>query len=348
MSPFGVKCSGGGAMEWMPAVLYQRDGDRIRCTLCPLGCRLGDQQVGACHVRRRNGDRLETRTFATTVRHYDAVERKPLYHFRPGTTALTLAAPGCTFRCDYCVNHRISQFGRDRDVPWRADPVQAAEVVDAAARDGACIALSYSEPSLAIELTLALAALGRERGVDVIWKTNGFLTPEALALAGRALTAVNIDVKAASDDRHRELTGAPLAPVLATLRELHERGVWVEVSTPLIPRVSADPSDLAKIAAVISSVHPGIPWHLLRFTPAYRRSGDLPTLPEALAAAVEAGHAAGLRYVYVERALGDEGRATRCPGCRATVVTRDPWALREMRLRDGACPQCGTILEGRW
>jgi pyruvate formate lyase activating enzyme len=233
-------------------------------------------------------------------------------------------------------------------VPWRADPVEAAEVVDAAARDGACIALSYSEPSLAIELTLALSALGRERGVDVIWKSNGFLTPEALAMAGPALAAVNIDVKAARDDKHRALTGAPLAPVLTSLRELHQQGVWVEVSTPLIPRVSAEPSELAEIAALIASVDPGIPWHLLRFTPAYRRSGDLPTLPDALAAGVQIGHEAGLRYVYVERALGEQGRATRCPACGATVVSRDPWALRELRLRDGACHQCGTILEGRW
>jgi pyruvate formate lyase activating enzyme len=226
--------------------------------------------------------------------------------------------------------------------------VEAAEVVDAAAREGACIALSYSEPSLAIELTLALSALGRERGVDVIWKTNGFLTPEALAMAGPALAAVNIDVKAASDDRHRELTGAPLAPVLASLRALYGQGVWVEVSTPLIPRVSSSPSDLAQIAAVIASVDPGIPWHLLRFTPTYRRSDDLPTLPDALAAGVRIGREAGLRYVYVERALGEAGRATCCPGCGDTVVSRGLWSLRELRLRDGACHRCGTTLEGRW
>jgi pyruvate formate lyase activating enzyme len=335
-------------MEWVPAVLYEWDGDHLRCTLCPFRCRLANMRVGACHVRRRNGDRLETRTFATTVSHYDAVERKPLYHFRPGATVLTLAAPGCTFRCDYCVNHRISQFGREQSVSWHADPVDAAEIVDMAARKGACIALSYSEPSLAIELTLALSTLGRDRGVDVIWKTNGFLTQEALALAGTALAAVNIDLKAASDARHRELTGAPLAPVQATVRALHEQGVWVEISTPLIPRASASPSDLATIAAFIASVDPAIPWHLVRFTPAYRRSGDLPTLPDALAAAVRIGHDAGLRYVYVERALGAAGRATRCPACGDTVVRRDLWSLRELRLRDGVCKQCGTTLDGRW
>jgi len=335
-------------VEWKPAALYERHGDRLECTLCPIRCKLADGQVGACHVRRRTGDRLETRTFATTVRHYDAVERKPLYHYKPGTTALTLAAPGCTFRCDYCVNHRISQFGRDTNVPWRAEPANPAEIVELAASSGASIALSYSEPSLAMELTLALAALGRGRGVGIIWKTNGFLTPEALALAAGSLAAVNVDIKAADDDRHRRLTGAPLAPVLATLRALYEQGVWVEVCTPLIPGVSADPPDLARIAAQIATVDPGIPWHLLRFTPAYRRSGDLPTLPDALATAVQIGRDAGLRYVYVERALGSQGRATHCPACRNTVITRDLWALGQLRLRDGACDSCGTRLEGRW
>jgi pyruvate formate lyase activating enzyme len=334
-------------MEWVTATLYEPTGDRLACTLCPIRCRLADGQVGACHVRRRTGDRLETRTFASTVQHYDAVERKPLYHFRPGSTVLTLAAPGCTFRCTYCVNHRISQYGRDHEV-WQADPVDPAEVVELAASRGASIGLSYSEPSLAIELTLALAAHGASRGVGVIWKTNGFLTDEALALAAPALAAVNIDIKAADEKRHHELTGAPLAPVLASLRALHARGVWVEVSTPLIPGVSASPSDLARIAAVIASVDPGIPWHLLRYTPAYRRAADLPTLPDALAAGVRIGHEAGLRHIYVERALGPSGRATRCPGCGDTVITRELWALGEVRLRDGACPRCGKLLEGRW
>jgi pyruvate formate lyase activating enzyme len=335
-------------MEWIAATAYERDGERLVCTLCPFRCRLADGQVGACHVRRRSGDRMETRTFATTVRHFDAVERKPLYHYRPGSKVLTLAAPGCTFRCDYCVNHRISQFGREADVNWVADAVDPADIVATAANAGADIALSYSEPSLAIELTMALAAIGRDRGVGVVWKTNGFLTPEALALVGPSLAAANVDIKAADDGKHRKLTGAPLAPVLASLRTLHELGVWVEVCTPLIPGVSSDPADLTWIAAQIAAIDPGIPWHLLRFTPAYRRSGDLPTLPDALAAAVSIGRDAGLRYVYVERALGPEGRTTRCPACETTAITRGLWALGELRLRDGACVTCGTRLEGRW
>lgn len=201
---------------------------------------------------------------------------------------------------------------------------------------------------MAIELTLALAERGCDRGVGLIWKTNGFLTPEALAVAGPALVAVNLDIKAADEERHRDLTGAPLASVMESLRILRDYGVWVEVSTPLIPGVSDQLTDLAQIAARIASVDRGIPWHLLRFTPAFRRSGDDPTRPDALRAAVHAGHEAGLRYVYVERALGVAGRSTRCLCCGHTVVVRDVWSTAEVRLTDGKCDQCGTLVEGRW
>jgi pyruvate formate lyase activating enzyme len=291
---------------------------------------------------------METATFSSAVRHVGQVERKPLYHFRPGTQTLTLAAPGCTFRCDYCINHRISQYGREADVPWHAEPVDVRAVVDEAAALGASVSLSYTEPSLAMELTLALAEAGRARGVDVLWKSNGYLTPEATALAAPALAAVNLDIKTADDDAHRELTGAPLGPVLDTLATLHAAGVWVEVSTPLIPGVSAEPGRLAAVAAAVAAVDPAIPWHLLRFTPAYRRSGDVPTPPAALAEAVRIGRDAGLRYVYVERALGDDGRATRCPGCGHRVVTRGIWSVTTVELPDGHCPRCGTLVEGRW
>ena len=331
-------------MRWSPALLHERDGDRVRCTLCPIGCRLDEGQTGTCRVRRRVGDTMETATFATSVAHRGPVERKPLYHYRPGTTALTLAAPGCTFDCDYCVNHRISQFGRQGGAPWKADPVDVAATVSRAGGASAHVALSYSEPSLAIELTLALA----DHGARVLWKTNGFLTPEAVRTAAPALTAANIDVKAADEERHRALTGRSLKPVLRTLADLRSRGVWVEVSTPLIPGTSADPHDLEGIAATLAAIDPDIPWHLMRFTPAHRRTGDSPTTPAALAVAREIGRTAGLHHVYVDRALGEEGRTTRCPSCAGSLIERDVNRTRAMRLSQGRCPFCATRIQGRW
>src|SRR5262249_3448673 len=152
---------------------------------------------------------------------------------------------------------------------------------------------------------LELSRHGRDAGVEVVWKSNGFLTPEAVALCAPAVAAVNIDVKGVDERSHRRLTGAPAAPVLAAIRALREHGTWVEASTPLIPGVT----DPERIAAALVTISADIPWHLVRFTPAYRMREEDPTPPEALAAAAEAGRAAGLRYVYVERALGPAGRA---------------------------------------
>lgn len=352
-------------VEWRPAGFYrtgagtaaQAEDRTVQCTLCPFRCRLRDGEAGACKVRRRRGDTVETATLGTTVSHWDAVERKPFFHFRPGTRLLTLAPPGCSFRCDYCVNHRLSQYGRsageeggeagERDGGYRL--VDPADVAGQAHAAGAGIGLSYSEPSLAAELTLRLAKEAAPLDVPIVWKSNGFLTPEAAEELIPALSAVNIDIKAADEDAHRRLTGAPLRPVLDTVRLMHDSGVWLEISTPLIPGTSATDDELARIAASIAAVDPGIPWHLLRFVPAYRLRDPAPTAPDRLARAVAIGRAAGLRHVYVERALGDAGRATYCPGCGTEVITRQIWGLAVNRLRaNGGCPGCGTLIEGRW
>lgn len=316
----------------------------MRCRLCPHGCVLEPGQAGACKVRRGGADGIETATYASSVIHVDAVERKPFFHYRPGVPAVTIAAPGCSFRCDYCVNFRISQYGRDDESSWNASPVDTVAIVARAARLGGCVALSYSEPSLAPELTLDLARRGRDAGVEVVWKSNGFLTPEAVALCAPAVAAVNIDLKTADEQAHKRLTSGSVRPVIDTIRAFAEHGTWVEVSTPLIPGVT-DPGPIAEIIADIGT---HIPWHLVRFTPAYRMRGQDPTPPDALADAAAIGRAAGLKYVYVERALGSGGRSTRCPRCQVTVVRRGVWSLQENRLADGRCPGCGTAVEGRW
>jgi pyruvate formate lyase activating enzyme len=335
-------------MQWAPAAFYRAEGADLVCTLCPHECRLGDGEVGACQVRRRTAARLETATFATTVRHIDPVERKPFYHFRPGSRVLTLAAPGCTFACHYCQNYRISQFGRVPEIAWSAEEVDPVEIVESAAGQGLSIALSYSEPTLAAELVLALAASGRGRGVPILWKSNGFITPGAIKRLAPCLEAVNVDLKAADESRHRALTGAPLAPILEAIAAFVAMGIWVEVSTPVIPRVNGDADALARMAGVIASIDADIPWHLLRFTPEFRMRDLPPTSPALLAEAVAIGRDAGLRYVYVERALGPEGRSTYCPRCGLEVVSRDVWATRRIALVGGACPRCNAVIPGRW
>jgi pyruvate formate lyase activating enzyme len=331
-------------MEWRAADFQRPDGDVVECTLCPFACRLHDGDTGRCRVRRRRGDALETATFATAVRHLHAVERKPLYHWRPGSRVLTLAPPGCTFACRYCQNFRISQYGRSEEAPWSAAPFDPAEILAEARAAGAAVAFSYSEPALAAEATIALAG----GGADVIWKTNGFVTPAAARRVGAVLSAANVDLKDVDDARHRRLTGAPVTPVLAALDALAAAGVWLEVSTPLIPGWNDDPATLRALAEAVRALGPETPWHLLRFHPDYRLQGAPPTPPALLERARAVAREAGLRHVYVERALGEDGRATRCPRCDEVVVRRDLWALAGSMLVDGRCPRCTTRVAGRW
>jgi pyruvate formate lyase activating enzyme len=335
--------------RWRAAVLHTSQGaGRVACDLCPHGCQLGPGQTGLCRVRRNQDGELQTATFAVAAAHLDSIERKPLYHVRPGSAVLTVAAPGCTFRCDYCVNHRLSQYGRPGAPGWLGDEARPAELVaEAAARDAA-VGLSYTEPGLAPELTLALAEHAGPAGVPIVWKTNGFLTAAAIDLVAPVLHAVNIDIKAAGEAAHRRLTGAPLGPVLDAVARFRHAGVWVEVSTPLVPGTATEPADVRTIARTVAAVDPFIPWHLLRFTPDYRMRHHVPTLPSALAAACAIGREAGLRFVYVERALGSAGRDTRCPGCANVLVKRGIWETLEARIRQGRCAECHALIPGRW
>ncbi len=338
------------APQWLPAILGVRRADaKVTCQLCPHACVLADGQVGECGVRRNHDGRLETLAKAVTVVHLTGIERKPLYHVRPGSRVLTIAGPGCTFRCRYCINYSISQYGRDADVPWRAGAADPAEIVRRAVEEGASIGMSYTEPGLALELALDIAEHAESAGVKLLWKSNGFLTQKAIRLVAGHLYAINIDVKAADEDAHRWLTGAGLAPVLRAIKLLREAGVWVEVSTPLVPGTASEPEQLARIASTLAAIDPAMPWHLLRFTPEYQMKDHVPTSPQMLADAQRIGYEAGLQYVYVERALGEQGRATVCPGCRSTVVARGIWTTRLTSLNDeGLCPSCGYPVPGRW
>jgi len=323
-------------------------GRSIVCTLCPFECALGDGDTGRCHVRRRRGARLETATFATAVVHAHPIERKPFYHVRPGTRVLTLAAPGCMFTCTYCQNYRLSQFGRTDAAPWAAVPIDPAEIVARAAAEGMGIAFSYSEPVLAAEATLAIAPLASQAHVPLLWKTNGFITEDAACEVAPALTAANVDLKAAREDVHLRLTGAPLGPVVSALRTWKALGVWLEVSTPVIPGTNDDLASLQAMAQIVVSLGEQTPWHLLRFHPDHRLTAAPPTHPEILDRAVEIARAAGLVHVYVERALGDRGRITRCVGCGEKVVERHVDGVRYNHLREGRCPRCRAAVAGCW
>lgn len=334
---------------WKPADFFHEAGPGVvACELCPHRCVLADGEAGLCKVRRCRDHKLETLVIGSAVQHWTPIERKPLYHFRPGTEVMTLAGPGCTFSCGYCQNYRLSQWARMELDDVVLEPFDAQRLVEAASARGGAIGFSYSEPTLAAELTLELDRYARPLNVPIVWKTNGFVTPAALARLLPCLTALNVDIKAIDDRRHVALTGASLDPILETIGMAHEAGVWVEVSTPLIPRISTSPAALGGIAGAIAKISTEIPWHLVRFNPEFRMASYAPTDPADILVAKAIGHEAGLTYVYNERALGPAGRRTLCPECKATVVERGIWSVEEVNVSKGACTSCGHQIPGDW
>lgn len=291
---------------------------------------------------------METATYATSVLHAHPIERKPLYHVHPGQTVLTAAAPGCTFACTYCQNFSVSQYGRTNEAPWTARPITARELVAECTDKRALLAFSYTEPILAAELTLDVAEIRGDTRPSILWKTNGFVTTNAARLVAPALLAANVDLKTPAEASHRKLTAAPLAPVLEALSIWKENGVWLEISTPLIPGLNTDDASLRALAALVFSFGAETPWHLVRFHPDYRLQESTPTHPDLLRRAVRIARDVGLAHVYVERALGDEGRNTSCAGCGQTVIRRGVWSLAENALIHGKCPHCSRTIPGRW
>lgn len=335
-------------LQWQNAHFYEQEQGRLRCTLCPHRCALRDGDDGRCFVRRRRGEHLETAAFSTVVRHLHPIERKPLYHFLPGSQVLTLAPPGCTFACTYCQNFRISQVGRDIRASVTSEMVDPEAMVEAARAVGAHLAISYSEPTLAAELTLALARSAREKGVSIVWKSNGFITPEALAQLSPAISAINLDLKSCNSRAHHRLTGAFVEPVLEALALWVKSGTWVEVSTPLIPGFNDDDASVAEMAEFVAGLGLDIPWHLLRFHPDYRLRAAPPTSPERLARALQVARSVGMKYVYVERALGEPGRTTLCASCGERLISRGLEGGAQLHFSDGVCPRCNTPVAGVW
>jgi pyruvate formate lyase activating enzyme len=338
----------GGDVLWRPADFWSQDQrGRLWCQLCPFHCSFDSDDLGRCRVRRRRGDQLETSTFALPVRHRQPIERKPFYHVRPGAMTLTLAAPGCNFRCDYCQNSSLAHAEPDEPGLPEIPAASLSAAVETAIRDGLILALSFTEPTLAAEATLALHHLAAGR-VPIVWKTNGFISPGAIERLAPALTAVNIDLKAANLESHLRLTEAPLAPVVKAMHAFAAAQVWVEISTTLVPGVNDDTHAVATMADIVAGVGLDTPWHLRRFHPDHQRQHTIPTSSDTLSRAARIARDAGLRHVYVERALGAEGCMTTCPTCNDKLILRRFGRLQENRMQDGRCLNCGATLPGRW
>lgn len=332
------------------ALLYDRITEgRVHCRLCSHCCIIADGDRGICNVRQNDGGTLVSLVYERVVaRAVDPIEKKPLFHFYPGTRAYSIATVGCNFTCLHCQNHHISQYPRDHEGHIVGDPVLASGIIEDAVESGChSIAYTYTEPTIAIEYVLEIMIAAREAGLTNVWVTNGYFTAEAAALIIPYLDAANIDLKGISDDTYHEIVGGTVRPVLNSIERLVRAGVWVEVTTLVIPGVNDSDDELRWTAEAIRGISPTIPWHVSRFFPAHRMVNCDPTPIETLRKARDIGRDVGLQFVYVGNLPG-EGESTQCPMCGTTVIERSGFLAKEVRLDEGICPECKSIIPGGW
>lgn len=320
---------------------------RLECTLCPRRCRLQDGQRAFCFVRQRQGDAMVLTTYGRSTGFcVDPIEKKPLNHFLPGTPVLSFGTAGCNLGCRFCQNWDIS---KSRAVERASDLASPAGIARAAADHGCrSVAFTYNDPVIWAEYAIDTAVACHDAGLRTVAVTAGYIEPSARADFFRHLDAVNVDLKAFTEQFYRKLAFAHLAPVLDTLAWLRrETDVWVEITTLIIPGHNDDADELRRLSDwVVEHMGPDTPLHFSAFHPDYKMM-DVPRTPRStLQTARRIAGEAGLRYVYTGNVHDREGDATSCPGCGSVVIARDWHQLLEWRISNGRCDGCGHPIAG--
>jgi pyruvate formate lyase activating enzyme len=335
----------------MEAMLYKSlKGGDVQCRLCNHYCIIKDGHRGLCNVRENKGGRLYTLVFDKVVAcHVDPIEKKPLFHFYPGTYAYSFGTVGCNFRCQFCQNADIAQMPTD-DAGRIIGKTMTPEDIVASATQSGCksIAYTYTEPTVFFELAYATATAAHKQGLKNIFVTNGYMSAEALDMIHPVLDAANVDIKAFSDEFYKKQCGARLAPVLETLKKMKALGVFVEVTTLVIPGLNDDPQELKDLAHFIAAdLGDDTPWHVSRFHPTYRLMDRPPTPVNTLLQARDIGMAAGLKYVYTGNIPGQDGEDTVCYACGKTLIKRLGFTVMENKIKNNQCPYCGAEIHGK-
>jgi pyruvate formate lyase activating enzyme len=330
------------------ARFYQkREEGAVECGLCHHRCLIKEGNRGICAARENREGTLYSLVYGRCIsQNIDPIEKKPFYHFHPGSESFSIATVGCNFRCRHCQNYRISQIGRERGAIV-GDYVFPHEIVKAARRyHCASIAYTYTEPTVFYEYAYDIAELAREHGIKNVFVTNGYTTPEALRGMQPLLDGANVDLKSFSEEFYRKVCGARLQPVLETLKEYKALGIWLEITTLIIPTYNDGDEELNRIAEFICGLGPEIPWHLSAYYPTYDLNDQPPTPVATLRKAREIGRRAGLRYVYEGNVPGETGENTYCPQCNLLLIARQGFRIVHNRIRESACPQCGAAIDG--
>lgn len=332
----------------MEARLYEKaDKNIVNCHLCAHRCKIVEGKKGICGVRENRDGNLYTLVYGKVIaQNIDPIEKKPLFHFQPGSPSYSIATVGCNFRCLHCQNYDISQMPKDNKKIFGED-VTAEEVVEMASKAGCkSIAYTYTEPTIFFEFAYDCMRLARNKGIKNVFVTNGFMTKECLNELDGILDGANVDVKAFTEEFYRRVCGARLAPVLESVEHMKQLGIWVEITTLVIPTQNDSEDELRQIAKWIHKTDKKMPWHISAFYPTYKMN-NLPRTPVSiLDRAREVGFEEGLRYVYTGNVPGDPGESTYCYNCKERIIHRFGFAVEENLIKDSKCPHCGAEIDG--
>ena len=333
------------------AYLYEKRPDgKVQCNLCGHRCIIANGKRGICQVRENQDGTLYSLVYGRLVaQNNDPIEKKPLFHFLPGTNSFSISTVGCNFQCKHCQNWYISQFPRFNNGKIAGDEAIPRQVVQDALLSGArSISYTYVEPTIFYEFAYDTGIIAKDEGLKNVFVSNGFMTEETCRNSTEFLHAINIDLKAFSDKFYKEVCKARLQPVLNSIKLMHEQGIWVEVTTLIIPGWNDSEAELREIAKFIRSVSSSIPWHVTAFHPTYEMIDRPPTPVSTLRRAREIGYEEGLRFVYEGNVPGEGGENTYCPSCNELLIERYGFTMHENHINDGKCPKCGEIIEGVW
>jgi pyruvate formate lyase activating enzyme len=331
----------------MEALFYEKlKDDRVRCGLCCQYCTIDAGNRGICSVRENRGGVLYSLVYGKiAARNVDPIEKKPLFHFYPGSRSYSISTVGCNFKCLHCQNSDISEYPRMHpDIPGiKMTPAQVVREAELLGCDS--ISYTYTEPTVFMEFAYDCSKLARDKGLHNVFVSNGYTSPEATRKIAPYLDANNIDLKG-DDDFYKRVAGARLQPVLDTIKLMKDMGVWVEITTLIIPDYNDSGEFLQWAAEFIKSVDPAIPWHVSQFHPTHRMLDKPRTPAGTLKRAGDIGLKAGLRYVYEGNIPGGGGESTYCYSCGRLLIERTGFYLKQIDVAESKCTACGAVVDG--
>ncbi len=334
----------------METLIYDKlDDNAVQCNICHHFCIIKDGKKGICQVRENSGGRLISLVYPRVIANsVDPIEKKPLFHLKPGSYSYSIATMGCNFKCSFCQNSNIAQVSSGYNERIHGQDILPETIVKEALNSNcASISYTYTEPTIFCELALETAKLAREKGLYNIFVTNGYMSTQLLEMLSPYLDAANVDLKAFNDKFYQTYCKARLEPVKANIINMKKMGILVEITTLLIPGLNDDPDDIKAMAKFIANdVGVETPWHISRFHPCYKMT-DRPVTPLAdLERVYNAGKTAGLKYVYIGNVPGQSWENTYCHSCEELLIERYSYNIKNHMEHKGKCPECGATAFG--